>query len=504
MRKIESFLIGLIFVIACLFLSLKVNLVTADLGRHLKNGELILFGNLQAVLRTNFYSAEYADFPIINHHWGSGVIFYLVHWLLGFKGLSIFFTALSLVTLWLFFDLARKSSRFSLALITLALIMPVFLSRREIRPELFSYFLAGVTFWLLWHWREERISARWLWILPVVQVIWINLHVYFFLGFLLQGVFFVDALIRKEKDRAIRPIKVGAISLLASTINPFGLKAILYPFKIFENYGYRLFENQSVLFLDKIVKYPPSLYFKVVFAVLVISFVYNVFIKKSLNTCYLLLATFFSLIAWTAVRNFTIFGLFALPIIAANLKEAFKNISFEKEVFICLSLVPLLLFSFFSLNSTYWLTQLSFGGGLSPGNEKAARFFLENKLPGPIFNNYDIGGYLIYYLHPQKVFVDNRPEAYPADFFQKTYIPAQEDNKVWKELDQKQNFQTIFFYRHDLTPWGQTFLLNRIKDEDWSPVYVDDWSIIFVKRNEENKEVIREFELPMEMFSVNK
>jgi len=29
------------------------------------------------VLTTNFYSPTHAGYPFINHHWGSGIIFYL-------------------------------------------------------------------------------------------------------------------------------------------------------------------------------------------------------------------------------------------------------------------------------------------------------------------------------------------------------------------------------------------------------------------------------------------
>ena len=71
--------------------------------------------------------------------------------------------------------------------------------------------------------------------------------------------------------------------------------------------------------------------------------------------------------------------------------------------------------------------------GLLPKINAAADFYKTNKIQGPIFNNYDIGGYLIFHLYPEKIFVDNRPEAYPTSFFQDVYIPMQENNDIWKE-----------------------------------------------------------------------
>ncbi|MBF0479053.1 MAG: hypothetical protein HQL26_06185 [Candidatus Omnitrophica bacterium] len=140
--------------------------------------------------------------------------------------------------------------------------------------------------------------------------------------------------------------------------------------------------------------------------------------------------------------------------------------------------------------------------GTMPGAESAANFFKQNHLQGPIFNNYDIGGYLILSLFPEKVFVDNRPEAYSVDFFKNTYVPMQENDNEWFAQDQKYHFNVIFFYRHDLTPWGQSFLIRRIRDPQWAPVFVDAYTLILVKREGKNKGVIEKYELPQEIFQV--
>ena len=110
-------------------------------------------------------------------------------------------------------------------------------------------------------------------------------------------------------------------------------------------------------------------------------------------------------------------------------------------------------------------------------------FFKSQNLKGPIFNNYDIGGYLIFHLFPQeKVFVDNRPEAYSVDFFKKIYIPAQESDEKWRELDTKYKFNSIIFSHRDITPWGQKFLASRLADKSWENVFTDERVIIFKKK----------------------
>ncbi len=89
-----------------LFLAHPTNLATADLGRHLKNGQE-LFENRHLV-RTNFYSYTYPDFPTTNHHWGSGALFYLVFKAGGFAATQLFFIAIALAAFYLFFSIAKN------------------------------------------------------------------------------------------------------------------------------------------------------------------------------------------------------------------------------------------------------------------------------------------------------------------------------------------------------------------------------------------------------------
>src|SRR5689334_22500567 len=58
--RMAPVILAVVLALACVILSLQVtDLTLSDLGRHLKNGELILHGSAQerqAVLHTNFYS----------------------------------------------------------------------------------------------------------------------------------------------------------------------------------------------------------------------------------------------------------------------------------------------------------------------------------------------------------------------------------------------------------------------------------------------------------------
>lgn len=501
-RKIKIGILIFLLLSYGLFLIRPINLAAADLGRHLKNGEIILKTGFSGIINTNYYSYTYPDFPFINHHWGSGVIFYLVQKYLGFAGLSFFFSLVSVATLLIFFILAWRKSNFTMALFATVFMLPVLVSRTEIRPEIFSYLLAGGYYLILISFINKTSQKRLIWLLPFLECLWINLHIYFFFGLFLIGAFLVQC--SWESFLKGRQIKINKdllivllLSLIACLINPAGIRGLFYPAQIFQNFGYRLLENQPVWFLNKIIRYPPNLYFEIAFGVFAAGWLFNILQRRQIFWADLFISLFVSFLAWTAVRNFTLFGYFALVFTAANFK------SFRLGYFTAASALLGLFFGFFMLNPVYWIGQSHFGWGLVKKNMAAVDFFRTEGLPGPIFNNYDDGGYLIFGLYPvQKVFVDNRPEAYPAIFFQQTYIPMQEDNQKWQEVDQKYHFESIFFYRYDLTPWGQTFLVNRIRDSAWAPIYVDDWFIIFLRRDEKNQKLISRFELPQSIFSV--
>jgi hypothetical protein len=522
-----------------LFFVHKIDLTTADLGRHLKNGQLILQGNF-GILKTNFYSYTHPDYSVVNHHWGGGVIFYLIWKLFGFTGLSLFYLIISLIIFCLFFRIAQKEAGFKIAALVSILSIPLIAARTEIRPEIFSYLFAGFFFWILWHYRKGFLSDKWLFVLPILGICWVNTHIYFVFGPALVGLFLFEGFLEKitglrslsrakrgvsfapRNDKIKKPSPsrhdnknfglVFLLTIVATLFNPFGLKGVFYPFNIFRNYGYKIIENQSVWFLERlgIISNPNLALFKIVFLVLVLSFIL-VFIRKrrSFSIIYFCLAVVLSVMAWLAIRNFTLFGFFALPIIAYNIKKGLgQKIKFN-SLNIRLGLVflglAIFLITFFTHYQRLPLEGNKFGFGLVPENNQSAEFFKREKIQGPILNNYDIGSYLIYHLYPEElVFVDNRPEAYPAAFFQEIYIPLQEDKAVWQEQDKLYNFNVIFFSHRDATPWGQKFLIERLNDPLWAPVFADQYAIIFLKRNTLNQAIIEKYEIPKNYFRVIK
>lgn len=515
---LKIFLCACVLVFYTAALAQPITLASADLGRHLKNGEIFL--HTFSVPQGNYYSYTYPDYPLINHHWGSGAVFYLIQRSIGFAGLHLFIIVVSAATLAIFLSVGARYGNFAALLLPAILAVPLAASRSEIRPETFSYLLAAVFFWTLWNYLEHRIPGRRLWFLPPLMALWVNLHIYFFFGFALIALAMLEAayrwLVQKRRDHRerLRSLAViGVASGIAALANPAGMRGVLYPLKIFNNYGYRLLENQSVRFLGRVIGYPPSLYFKILFVALAAScvfFLVRVAQKKERFSPFLiLLAAGMSFLGWTAVRNFSLFGFFAIPLIAIFFRSMDTKKRSSVQYYAGILFAAGCLFaSLFVVNPAFWDRYKDGGWGIglrqsagSVGAAGAADFFLREHLAGPIFNDYDIGGYLIYYLFPrERVFTDNRPEAYPASFFDEVYVPMQENEEKWREGLARFGFNAIIFYWHDLTPWAQNFLMHRIADDAWAPVYVDDAAIVFVRRGGVHQPVIDKYEIQRSAF----
>lgn len=503
-RILKSLLAIFCFILLALDLATPINLTAVDIGRHIKNGELIVSGHWD-VLHTNFYSFTYPDFSFINHHWFFGVMAYKAHQLVGFAGLSLLYISILLLTLFFFLRAAQMRGSFALAIFFAFISLPILSDRQEIRPEGLSILFMSVYFYLLTKLSLGKIKSLMVFlILGVLQVIWVNTHIFFFMGPFLVLIFLMEGTLRGCKPCVRNLVPLFFMLLVLNILNPSGFAGALTPLNIFKEFGYRLAENQNIFFM---MKRFPNLhiysYYMVMAGIALIGIVWVGLLRGWKSNIALILLMLFALIAgFKAVRLMTPFGFFFVALSTFFYAQILGTWPQEIQKKARTVLLVLAL----SVGIAHAMVpRPNLGIGLAKGVDRSAEFFKQLGLKGPIFSNYDIGGYLIYYLaNQEKVFVDNRQEAFPPDFFKEVYIPMQEDNKIWQDIDGRYGFNVIYFYRHDLTPWGQNFLVERINDLSWAPVYVDLYTIIFLKRNTLNQILIERFELPKSMFGVER
>jgi hypothetical protein len=511
-NKIKIILIILLFAFFCSLLIHEARSLTQDLGRHLKTGEIIW--KTKNVPKINLFSYTEPTHRFINTHWLSEVVFYGLFNFGGFKALIIFKILIILVSFGIVFGLtflvSRKSTIsfwiiFLLSLFTIGIMT----ERTDIRPEIFSFLIFSLYLFVLFVYLKGTFKNL-IWVLPILQLFWVNFHIYFFLGPALYTAFFLEEAVKNFRTnnnnrflgfnicyKKIKEFKsvfiVGVLIAIATLINPNGISGAFYPLEVMRNYGYTIIENQTPFFLAKFNYHQKIIsYFFISFLILIAGFFFNF---RKISIFKILTSIFVSFLGLYAIRNFPIFALAMLPITAENFSNFKSILIFKMQNFRILEKILFVIFFFILTFGIYRnVSRDNFSLRVPNGAKAAVEFVLDNNINGKMFNNYDVGSYLIWRLYPlKKVFVDNRPEAYSTEFFKNIYIPMQKNEKVWRQYAEKYDFNFVFFEYTDITPWAKDFLARIIEDQDWPMIYHDERVVIFIKRKPSNQDLIEKY-----------
>ncbi len=166
-----------------------------------------------------------------DHEWLSGVLFYTLSQWGGDHALFLFKLIVALLTLSLIYlGALRNSSHASprtIALI-LACALPQLCSvwTSTIRCRVFTHLFLVLLFLAFIYFRKNSQRAL-LWCVPLVMVLWTNMHGGFVLGLVFLGIFTGTLLIERGKG-SIFVLLILSLSLLATLVNPYGVRYLEY------------------------------------------------------------------------------------------------------------------------------------------------------------------------------------------------------------------------------------------------------------------------------------
>ncbi|KKT82190.1 MAG: hypothetical protein A3B99_03630 [Candidatus Yanofskybacteria bacterium RIFCSPHIGHO2_02_FULL_44_12b] len=496
LSKLRQNLLVIFIVSALLLLVFLLSLhnfigIGQDIGLHLSLGKIAW--QEHRIVTTNFFSFTTPDFIWLNNTWLSKAVFYLVWAWVGMEGLIVFNALMLTVALSLaFFAFYKKETLLPVSIVTVLSIF-IFVERSAVRPEIFSYLFLGWYLFVLFK-EDERL----IWSLPLIQILWVNSHIYFILGPLLYGLFLVHYFIRQKSmdKRGRRFLLVGLLMCVANLINPLGLKEALYPFFVFKNYAVPVLENQSPvkLFMLGYSRFSSSALFAGIVLTLIGFFANYKKLRDNIFSLGLFIAT--SALSLIMLRNVAVFALAMIPINAKNLHGL--GINFRRRNLLVTMAVLLLLLLISVVDNEFnqaFYPDRKFGTYVPEGPQRAVDFIKDHRLRGPMFNNYNIGGFLIWQLPGEKVFIDSRPEAYPADFIRDVYIGMQKDYRTWKIYSEQYHINMAVLDYFDSNDYFINFLQNISEDDDWALVYKDGWAVIFLKRTADNADIIKQYEI---------
>lgn len=504
--------------VAALLYALAAGLRTVadpDLGWTLATGRYVVQQHRLPWTDRFSYTAAGREFI---YPFFSGVLLYLVHTLGGYAALSwlgalvcVFVVAL---LLW-----AEPAAGVATAALAVAAV-PAIAARSVPRADLFSTLLFAVFLSLLWrHHRMENeagVGRVPLWLLPAAMLAWVNLHLGFVAGLALAGLYVLLELCElpyagrrsAARVRLWRAAPWLAASAAATLVNPWGARIYLALFRqkqllqSLEGWAgdwMRLRPSKAMLAEALDWRGPDGAYWWLLAAAFVAVAVYA--FRRQFGP-----AVFMLLVALGSVRYVRFQALFMMATVvvagaalargAQSHDEPARQHPFRTAAALAVSAAVLLLagirISDLVSNRYYLSTQelCVFGPGPSwwfP--ERATQFILREKLPGHIFNHYNLGGYLIWALGPAyPVYIDGRAVPFGASFIvnQRNLVSQPPDSPAWEHEADSRGIRTIILSTTRFPALGGMPLYPFCTSLAWRPVYLDEVAAVFVRNRPEN------------------
>lgn len=517
----------------CLIFSLAHTAVSdPDIWLHLKSGEVIL--QTKAIPRADIFSFTNNGKPWTDHEWLFQFFSYIIYSQLGANGLILLQAVIIALSFWVLFLAARRVFHSYLVPSLLILLSAqASIYRFNIRPDIFSLLFFAIFIYFL----RFKVHSKAVWLLIPIQILWVNIHGYFFLGPLLVFLFIASEFIRRNgkilpsgwktefalNDAAYTGIKkLFLLLVFSSFLNPQGIQGAFYPTYIFTD----IILGRTQLVFDYIQELKPT--FEVVrylghpysiIAILCALLMAANF--KRLKIIDILMFAFFFVFS-LKIRNIAFFAFAGFFIIISYLPQALSRvvqsiqiqIPFKKQVYFLTKIVleiALIIFLWTKINSYLLGNYYDFDSHelksslLEIRNDyypkKAADFILEKNIPANTLNDFNSGAYLIGRFFPEKrVFIDGRTEFYGADFFGK-YLKLMDGNpSVLDETVKTYDINSILISMRNDTP--PDIVGHIFKSPQWKLVFFDETGIVFLKNTSENQGLIKQYGINLNKYIV--
>ncbi len=197
--------------------ALIANLSSVDLTYHLRAGDEIIANRALPTVDTWTYTA--AGVAWVDQQWGAQVLLASVYRLAGWTGLVLLRAALVGFIFGCMFEIARRRGLGTRRATALTLVaFTVSAVALALRPQLLGMALFAVVLLLV---VDRRAHPGRLWLIPVLVVVWANLHGSFFLGPLALGLAWLEDL-HDRVAGARSVLLVAVVSAIAACLTPFG------------------------------------------------------------------------------------------------------------------------------------------------------------------------------------------------------------------------------------------------------------------------------------------
>ena len=499
---------GLVLALVALFAWRQV--ASPDIGFHLRAGDHILSG--RGFPRTDAFTYTSTGRPYVDTSWGYQVLIGAVERVAGSAGLVLLHVLLTLATFTLVLATARRSRAEPAVVAALLLLGGIAVEPRlEVRPELLSYALLALVLYLLE--RRARGSRTPLALLPVIFLVWTNVHGLVVLGWIALGAFVLgDWLARRRLDRALALWALA--SLAVGLINPYGWRALTFPLVLATRFGRGNVLAQNIgefasplayLTSDQRAHYLASLGCLLAFGVLVALSLVRLWREREFQKVALALA--FAPLALGMIRNVPPFVVACLPGTAGalSLERLLRKLGTGERRYRSLERATLAVIALGSLalalrvvNDAYYiagrrLERFGLGWNRLALPIEAAEYVRAARPSGRMLNHLNFGGFLMWATR-EPVFIDGRLELTGEAFYEEYRRALDSPAGLEAAVARWQIGWIVFPFR--LRP---DLLAHLSRSPDWELVHVDSVAAIFARAGHgaEADASVREVERPV-------
>jgi len=472
------------------FTPLSVKLLNdAGIGWHIRTGQFVLATH--AIPRVDPFSTQIQK-PWVAWEWLYDVIVGRLETSAGLNGV-VWFTAVVIAATFaaMFRLLIKRGTNLGIAVVLTLVAISASMIHFLTRPHVLSWLFGLAWFWIL----DSSESSEWrsdrrLWILPVLMVIWVNVHGGFLLGFVLLAAYWAgaawtwltlresrieEALEKIAAGKRVRDLTfVGLVSALASLVNPYGWKL--------HEHVYSYLTNR--FFMDHIEEFQSPNFHGIAqrcfLVLLLIGMAVMAARGSRLRLSQILLMLFAVYAGLCASRNIPVSSILLVLVVGPQI-PAPGLARFTKRMGSVDSALRGHLWPIAAVVATL-LIALN-GGRVGAAQSMNAHFdrqrmpveaanFLEaSGVTGPVLGPDYWGGYLIYRLYPRnKVVIDDRHDFY-GERMLRSYMTMMRVEAGWEEFLKGRSCVVL--------PRNAALAAVLYRTPEWRAVYSDDVAVVF-------------------------
>ena len=517
MQKLARYLVivvGLaVFVYA--FLSGFRTVTDFDLGWQMATGRWL-------VMHHRIPSDDVFSYTALGKPWiypvGSGLLFYATSLIGGFALLSWLGAIACVGTVGL---LLRRGSAISAVMAIFAI--PLLAVKTAPRADMFTVVLFAAFLSLLWE-QHETGRAK-LWLLPLLMAVWVNLHLGFIAGLALLGAYGIVECLelvwpdrRKAAwERLSKALPWLVLTVPATLLNPWGwgiYRAVFRQQEVMATHSRMIAEWRSYRLNWAIFESHVS--FRDPDPFLILLFAAALAIPIALGGKKLGAAVLMSGATYLAFRHGRFQALFCevtVVVAAAVLSSAMaplkRRMAGSRRGLIIAVGVSIFLLLLTIVRSTDLVSNRNYMAGVGLGSfgaglswwfpERAAAFIERENLPANIFNSYNEGGFFTWRLglnYPD--YIDGRAIPFGPELSARNGILMRTppDGLAWEKEADRYHLNTILIPlgRYDAIDFFPV-LRQFCASETWRPVFLDEVSVVFLRRTPATKDLIERLQI---------